>query len=307
MFVAVYEELSFTAAAVREHATQSGVSQHIRKLEDRMGVQLFSRQRGVQPTPAGVAYYQRCVEVLKSHALARRTLDEFSTGLSGEVIVGLMPSMARSILAPAFVRFTEEHPNVNVRVFEAYSGTLTNSLKAGELDFAIVPRTSSPAVGVRSTMFGRTPEFLVSSPKSSLTHGAPVRLSEQPDLKLIVPAPDNARRQLLDSYFAENQVQVSARLEFDSLFATIDLVARSDWQVILPGIFVTTDIATRLFVVNPIVNPGLWLDLMLIEPERQPASAAALAFLDVLRDTTDAMNLTPTQLAEGTITLPPQT
>jgi hypothetical protein len=34
IFVAAYEERSFTVAAVREHATQSGVSQHIRKLEE---------------------------------------------------------------------------------------------------------------------------------------------------------------------------------------------------------------------------------------------------------------------------------
>ena len=37
LFVAVYEERSFTAAAAREHATQSGVSQHVRKLEDSLG------------------------------------------------------------------------------------------------------------------------------------------------------------------------------------------------------------------------------------------------------------------------------
>ncbi|MDB6002506.1 MAG: transcriptional regulator, LysR family [Rhizobacter sp.] len=299
MFVAVYEELSFTAAALREHATQSGVSQHIRNLEEGMGVQLFARQKGVQPTPAGTAYYQRCLEVLKAHVLAQRTLEEFSTGLSGEVVVGLMPSMARSLLAPAFLRFRAEHPNVGIRVFEAYSGTLTQSLRSGDLDFAIVPRTPAPATGVKSTMFGRTPEFLVSSAESTLPHGAPIRLSEQQDLKIILPGPANARRQILDSYFATNGIRLKSRLEFDSLLGTMDLVSRSDWQVILPGIFVTTDIASRQFVVNPIVNPGLSLDLMLIEPERQPLSTAATAFLDVLRDVTDDMNTLPTQLAEG--------
>ncbi len=35
VFVAAYEEGSFTAAAARENATQSGVSQHVRKLEER--------------------------------------------------------------------------------------------------------------------------------------------------------------------------------------------------------------------------------------------------------------------------------
>ena len=52
VFVAAYEERSFTAAAKREHATQSGVSQHVRKLEERLGAKLFSRDRGcVVPTP----------------------------------------------------------------------------------------------------------------------------------------------------------------------------------------------------------------------------------------------------------------
>ena len=60
VFVAAYEERSFTAAAKREHATQSGVSQHVRKLEERLGAKLFSRDRGcVVPTPAGEAYYER--------------------------------------------------------------------------------------------------------------------------------------------------------------------------------------------------------------------------------------------------------
>ena len=45
IFVAAYEERSFTAAAIREHATQSGVSQHIRKLEEGFRVKLFSRDR----------------------------------------------------------------------------------------------------------------------------------------------------------------------------------------------------------------------------------------------------------------------
>lgn len=49
IFVAAYEERSFTAAAVREHATQSGVSQHIRKLEEGFRVRLFSREKGQVP------------------------------------------------------------------------------------------------------------------------------------------------------------------------------------------------------------------------------------------------------------------
>ena len=57
IFVAAYEERSFTAAAVREHATQSGVSQHIRKLEEGFRVKLFSREKGQVAPDAG----RRCL------------------------------------------------------------------------------------------------------------------------------------------------------------------------------------------------------------------------------------------------------
>jgi DNA-binding transcriptional ArsR family regulator len=57
IFVAAYEERSFTAVAVREHATHRAFSQHIRKLEEGFSVKLFNREKGqVAPTPAADAY-----------------------------------------------------------------------------------------------------------------------------------------------------------------------------------------------------------------------------------------------------------
>jgi len=61
LFAAVYEELSFTGAAIREAATQSGVSKHIGKLEDLLGVRLFTRSKtaGIAATPAADVYYRQ--------------------------------------------------------------------------------------------------------------------------------------------------------------------------------------------------------------------------------------------------------
>src|SRR3954462_8736683 len=63
--IAVCEEASFTRAAEREFATQSGISQRIATLEVSLGVKLFERSvDGVRPTPAGICYYQRFVEAV---------------------------------------------------------------------------------------------------------------------------------------------------------------------------------------------------------------------------------------------------
>jgi LysR family nitrogen assimilation transcriptional regulator len=57
--IAVCEEGSFTRAAERENATQSGISQHVAAVERTLGVQLFERSTGsVTPTPAGLRYYK---------------------------------------------------------------------------------------------------------------------------------------------------------------------------------------------------------------------------------------------------------
>ncbi|MEK6295892.1 MAG: LysR family transcriptional regulator, partial [Paraburkholderia tropica] len=46
---------NFTRAAERLGITQAAVSQHLRHLEDRLGLLVFRRPRGIEITPAGRA------------------------------------------------------------------------------------------------------------------------------------------------------------------------------------------------------------------------------------------------------------
>jgi len=290
LFIAAYEERSFTAAAVRENATQSGVSQHIRKLEETFGVKLFSRDKArVVPTPAGDGYYRRCIDVLRAHEAADRTVRGYATGLDGEIVVGLMPTMTRCALAPVLAKFIDTHPNLVVRVVEGYSAMLTQRVQANELDFAIVPAFSGGA-GLKSSLFLRTPELLISSTSSGLVQLAPLRLAELGPLKLVVPGQANTRRRLLETYFASNGVQVERLLELDAMLGTLDFVSRTDWMTVLPGLMMADDNEPRLFTINPIADPPFTLDLVLIEPSRRPMSAGAEAFLDMLHDEAGRLN-----------------
>ena len=73
MFIAIVEERSFTRAAQRENATQSGVSQQVRKLEDVFAVRLLHRRYGeVSPTPAGERLMMQMRTVTSSKGKARR-------------------------------------------------------------------------------------------------------------------------------------------------------------------------------------------------------------------------------------------
>ena len=290
LFVAAYEERSFTAAAARENATQSGVSQHVRNLEDAFEVQLFLRRKGqVQPTPAADSYYRSCIEVLRAHEAASRNVRRFAPGLAGEIVVGLMPTMTRCTIAPTLTRFVAEQPNVTVRVVEGYSAALTGMVRSGEIDFAIVPAFSGTP-GLRTRLFLRTAETLVASAGADRPHLAPVRLSEIGPLRLVVPGPANTRRQTLDTYCVSNGVRVDRTIELDAMLGTLDFVHRTEWVAILPAIMMATEIARDHFTVNPLEGPALTLDLMLIEPSRRHMSEASEAFLQILDEETQRLN-----------------
>lgn len=290
LFIAVYEERSFTAAAQRENATQSGVSQHIGKIEARFGVSLFSRGSGViLPTPAADNYYQHCIDILRANEAATRALKKFNVGAEGELTVGLMPTLTRCMMAPALSRFMEDNPNVAIQLTEAYSATLTQRVRAAELDFAIVPAFSDTA-GLKVELFTRTPEVLVSSARSARPHLLPVKLSELSNLKLVMPHRKNTRRSTLETYISSNSVSVERILELDAMMGTLDLVARSDWATVLPGIMMANEIKSPLFTINPLSSPDLITDLVLIEPARRPLSKAAQIFLTMLKEEAARLN-----------------
>src|SRR3954469_11281456 len=214
-FVAVFEAASFTGAAAREGATQSGISQHIKQLEAELKVVLLTRNgRAVEPTQAGRRYYEECVDVL-------RRLDAAQQGvavqaLQGRVRVGLMPTFTRAVLAPALDKFLALAPGADISVIEAYSGVLTDMVLSGELDFAVVPAFEG-TTGLSQHLIIRDREMLVSSRTTLGGHLTPARLRDLGALKVILPGMQNTRRRTIETYFGTHDVRVSQRLELDAM------------------------------------------------------------------------------------------
>ncbi len=305
IFVAAFEERSFTAAARREHTTQSGVSQHIRNIEDLLGVQLFLRERvGVAPTPAAARFYRSCLRVLRSHADAHGEMARFRGGAAGQLRIGLMPTLTSAALAPALETFMQDAPNVAVRVTEGYGTALTAMVRAGELDFAIVPAQCG-GDGISARPFLRTREALVSRGLSGVGRRAPVRLRDLGALDLMLPGQGNPRRRAIDAYCAAAGVAIGRVQELDTVLGTLDFVARSDWMTVLPAIATARE--QRRLSINPIVDPPLTLELALIEPARRPPPAHAEHFLGLLRleaqrlGERDAVHRAPAQAMADTL------
>ncbi len=279
-FVAVVEQGSFTAAAEREGATQSGISQHVGQLEAELGVALFTRNgRQVAPTAAGKTYYAECVDILKRLDAARQGVAAARVG--GAIRIGLMPTFTRSILTPALEHFFASAPGSEISVIEAYSGVLTDMTLKGELDFAVVPAFEG-AVGISHRLIARDREVLVSAKRKGANRFAPVRLADLGPLKVVLPGTQNTRRRSIETYCATNGVTVAERLELDAMMGTLQFVAASDWVAILPFIMMVSDLDEGRFSIRPLIDPPFYSEFVLIEPSRKAMAPAAALFADIL-------------------------
>jgi DNA-binding transcriptional LysR family regulator len=277
--IAVCEEGSFTRAAQRENATQSGISQHVAAVERALKVKLFERTAGgVTPTPAGQRYYKRCVEAVGTLEHAAEEARSLAGEVTGELRIGLMPTFTRAVLAPVLDDFVPRCPEVRLHIVEGYSGMLTEMVLDDKLDFAVVPAYQG-TVGLRSRLLVRDREMLISGPRRGLVPLSPIRLADCTPLKFVVPGPDNTRRRNLETYFQTHGVEVAALLEMDAMIATLEFVARSDYVTILPSVISINDIGRNELVVNPIVSPELHAEFVVIQPTRRTLSTQARMFL----------------------------
>jgi LysR family tcuABC transcriptional regulator len=277
--IAVCEEGSFTRAAARENATQSGLSQHVSAVEKLLGVRLFDRSAtGVTATPAGQRYYRRCIDAIGMLELAKEEARGRADIVSGTLRIGLMPTFTRAALAPTLEHFVLAHPDVQVRVVEAYSGMLTDQVLGDQLDFAIVPAFEG-RTGLKSRLILRDREVLISGRASPFKPLAPVRLSDCAPLKIVAPGPDNIRRRNLEIYVQSHNVAIETVIEMDAMMATFDFVARTDFVTVLPGLICVNDIGKGEFTINPI-DPPLYAEFIVITPARRTLSTPARLFLE---------------------------
>jgi LysR family tcuABC transcriptional regulator len=290
--IAVCEEGSFTRAAARENATQSGISQHVATVERALGVRLFERAAaGVTPTPAGLRYYKRCVEAVGLLETAGEEARGLAGSVTGDLRIGLMPTFTRAVLAPTLEHFVPRSPDVRLHIVEGYSGLLTQMVLDDELDFAVVPAFEGK-IGLKSRLLVRDREVLLSGRQLGLTPLAPVRLRDCAPLKIVVPGPHNVRRRNLDTYFQTHNVEIEAQLEMDAMIGTLEFVARSDWVTVLPSVISVNDISTGSLVVSPIVDPPLHAEFVVIQPARRTLSTQARMFLERLEAEVDRIHAT---------------
>lgn len=139
-FVAVAEVGSISSAAARLHASESAVADALTAFERGIGTQLLLRRRsrGVTLTSAGQAALPLVKELLGRASELSHTVSGDGNGrLRGPVRVGVLPTLAPSILPRLIRGFSDLQPDVEIQFALADQDELAVRLGDGDLDLAI--------------------------------------------------------------------------------------------------------------------------------------------------------------------------
>ena len=138
--IAVDTHGNFLTAAEKCSVSQPALSMQIQKLERELGIRIFDRSRQpVVATEIGVRVIQQSREVLKQCSRLTEIVNEDKKGeLTGQLRIGIIPTIAPYVLPLFLVDFMKNHPKINIEIVEVTTAQILQQLKNDQLDCGIM-------------------------------------------------------------------------------------------------------------------------------------------------------------------------
>ena len=134
-FVAVCRSGSFHEAARERHVSQPGVSRHVQRLEEEVGVALLVRNRKrVVPTAAGSRLFTYAMDTIAAHDRIIESLARDDAAVEGELRIAASTAPGEYLLPGLLSQFTEIYPRVRPRVAVTDSASAIAQVAEGHSD-----------------------------------------------------------------------------------------------------------------------------------------------------------------------------
>ncbi len=271
-FTAIVEEGSLSAAAARIGIAQPSLSQHVKGLEERLGVELLVRSpRGVTVTDAGQTLLQHAQEILAAVERAQEEVRQSGNEPYGKVSFGLPSSVSMVLSVPLAETTRLELPKVSLCAVEAMSGFIRDWLQEGSIDLGILydinmlRHFQSRLLMTEELYFFSAADAwpLASAP------GDPVPMAEAARQDLVLPSGNHGLRALIDRFAKANGIELNVVVEMDALTQIKTLVARGSAHTILAPASVHDFLESGALLGAPLVEPAIRRPVYLVRnPEK---------------------------------------
>lgn len=276
---------SLSRAAVRLGISQPALSRQIGKLETELRGPLFYRHgRGVTLTEAGRRFLDVGQRVLQQLSDVREELTAGTLDVTGQIALGIPPSIAASLGADLALRFAAEFPHARLRIREAFSAVLLEWTEAQRIDAAVLYNArSSPSLITTPLLLEDL--FLVEQPSAvDAKNDEPVMLADLAGRDCVLPGQENGLRRVLDSACSTEGIRPRVVAEVDCVAAIKQLVERGVGSTVLPFGAVHREVKDGRLRVRPFASPAMRALLVIATPSNKPVTPLVRATVKIIEE-----------------------
>lgn len=233
-FVHVVESGSFSAAARRLNLGQPAVSKCIAQLEAHLQVRLLLRStRGLTPTEAGQAYFERARRTLEEACETENAARGSAAALRGTLRICAAVTFARMHIVPHLGAFLDRHPGLQIDV--VLDDHHINLVEAG-VDVALRMGSLADST-LTARKIAECPRLLLATPEYLVTHGEPRHPADLSEHQALIYSREPGHLWRFAQGDQEQQVTVSGRIRVNAaeglraaLLAHQGLATASQWM-----------------------------------------------------------------------------
>lgn len=257
--VEVHDSPSFQEAAKRLEISQSSISNHIRALEDELGVELFDRSvRPPSITLAGRSMVETARQILALMDKLRSTASSFSLP-SKPLHLGVIPTATARLIPNSLVSLSKLTSAPAITLETGLSGSLIKGVQDHVLDAAIITQPRELPKTIVSELIYR--ERLAIVAKTGNRNDLEIKkLSKLPFLRF-------DRRfgigQIIDKFLTSRNVSTRDIMQLDTVDAILAMVVKGIGVSIVPERSIAEHHRSHIDVV-PIDSPDATRDVSLI-------------------------------------------
>lgn len=284
IFTRVVAAGSLSKAAEQLHMTQSGVSQHIRALEDALGTELFARgRRGVELTPAGQRLLSYCESIFRIVAEAELAVTDVAGLRAGQLTIGVTPGVSAYLLPEWVQMFGQRYPNLSVSAQTGTSPAIVAELRTGMLDLgAIEGELDGADTDIQQQPLREFDQYVIVGRRHPWWGRNEVQLSELAGQPMVMRQSNSQTRAWLDQALRDQSLTPRVIAELDNLESIKRMVMIGTGLTILPLYTITAEQELGALHAIPISGRPLRRTLRLLWRAARPLSPVAYAFRQLL-------------------------
>lgn len=225
IFYVVAKSGSISSATNILYISQPAITFQIKKLEEQLGVSLFTRTKhGVILTDEGKILFEYVKNGIESITNGENALSNLKNLDSGKIRIGASTTVCRHVVMPYLEKFHEKYPKIDIQIVNNLTENLLKELRNGNLDILFLNMPMNENKDLKIIPITNVQDIFVTNKKYYDQINGKLNLTELSNYPLIFQKLPSNTRTYLNNYLKDNNINLKPQLEVVSYNLIMDLV-----------------------------------------------------------------------------------